>query len=70
MTIIGKIVRFYTDGFRSMTVGRTLWLLIIVKIVILFGIIKLFFFPDVVAEKAAGGDKAEVVRTEVLKRVE
>jgi hypothetical protein len=40
------IWRFYRDGFRSMTLGRTLWAVIAVKVIILFGILKLFFFPD------------------------
>jgi len=40
------IPRFYVAGFRSMTVGRSLWLVIIIKMVVLFGVLKLFFFPD------------------------
>ena len=28
---IKKIFRFYLDGFRSMTVGKTLWAIILVK---------------------------------------
>jgi len=45
--MIGKVFRFYNEGFRSMTWGRTLWLIIIVKLIVLFGILKIFFFPDV-----------------------
>jgi len=41
-----KIVRFYIDGFRSMTVGKTLWLIIGIKLFIMFAILKLFFFPN------------------------
>jgi hypothetical protein len=41
-----RIVRFYLEGFRAMTVGRTLWKVIIIKLIIMFGILKLFFFPD------------------------
>ena len=37
------IFRFYVDGFRSMTLGRTLWA------IILFAILRLFFFPDQLA---------------------
>ena len=37
---------FYRDGFRGMTVGRSLWLVITIKVVIIFGVLKLFFFPD------------------------
>ncbi len=36
--------RFYRDGFRAMTWGRTLWLIIIVKLVILFAVLRLIFF--------------------------
>ncbi len=45
--MVRKIVKFYIEGFRSMTVGRTLWVIILVKLVILFGLLKLFFFPDI-----------------------
>lgn len=41
-----KIVTFYLDGFRSMTVGKTLWIIILIKLFILFAILKIFFFPD------------------------
>jgi hypothetical protein len=40
------IVDFYVDGFRRMTVGRALWKIIIVKLVFMFVVLKLFFFPD------------------------
>jgi len=41
-----KIFWFYVDGFRSMTVGRKLWIIILIKLFIMFGILKLFFFKD------------------------
>ncbi len=40
---------FYRDGFRSMTLGRTLWKVILVKLFVMFGILKLFFFQDFLA---------------------
>ena len=43
---VRRIADLYIDGFRTMRVGRELWLLIAVKLLILFGIMKLFFFPD------------------------
>lgn len=36
--------RFYYDGFRQMTWGRTLWIIIIVKLIVLFLVLRLFFF--------------------------
>ena len=44
------IVRFYLDGFRRMTVGKTLWKLIIIKLIVMFAILKLFFFPNFLAK--------------------
>jgi len=45
MSITG-VYRFYRDGFRSMTVGRTLWKIILIKLFVMFAILKLFFFQD------------------------
>jgi len=41
-----KAFHLYYDGFKSMTVGKTLWAIIIIKLFILFFVLKLFFFPD------------------------
>ena len=41
-----NIWNFYLEGFRSMTLGRTLWLIILVKLFIMFFILKIFFFPN------------------------
>ena len=41
-----KILKFYIDGFRSMTVGKTLWMIIGIKLFIMFAILRLFFFPN------------------------
>ena len=43
---ITSVIRFYIEGFRGMTIGRSLWLLFIIKLFIMFAILKLFFFPD------------------------
>jgi len=44
--MLGRIARFYLDGFRGMVLGRTLWKIILLKLLILFGVFKLFFLPD------------------------
>ncbi len=41
-----RIFNFYYDGFRNMTVGKKLWLIIIIKVFIFFIILKFLFFPD------------------------
>lgn len=45
-SILNRIFFLYYDGFRSMTVGKTLWKIILIKLLIMFGVLKLFFFPD------------------------
>ena len=46
MGLVRKVFLFYRDGFRAMVLGRTLWKIIIIKLVVMFGILKFFFFPD------------------------
>jgi hypothetical protein len=46
-SILLKVFRFYVDGFRNMSGwGRKAWIIIIIKLFIMFAILKLFFFPD------------------------
>ena len=46
MRVLYNIWMFYIDGFRNMTVGKTLWIIIGIKLFIMFAILRLFFFPD------------------------
>jgi hypothetical protein len=41
-----SVWRFYADGFAAMRLGRTLWKLVIIKLLVMFGVIKLLFFSD------------------------
>lgn len=41
-----KIWLLYYEGFRDMTVGRRLWVIILIKLFIMFAILKMFFFPN------------------------
>lgn len=67
--LFSRIFRFYAEGFRAMTVGKTLWLIILIKLFIMFAILKLFFFPDFLASKSTSDEgKAEYVRNEMIKR--
>ncbi len=43
---VKTICYFYRDGFGSMVVGRNLWQIILIKLFVIFAVIKLFFFPD------------------------
>ncbi len=63
-----RIFDLYYDGFRHMTIGKTLWLVIAVKLVIIFAVLRLFFFPNYIKEHAASGDEAEFVASQVLNK--
>lgn len=68
-TWLSKVWWFYIDGFRAMTVGRTLWAIIAIKVIIFFVIIKWIFFPDFLANKADDdAGKADYVRHELIDR--
>lgn len=46
-TVAAKVARFYYEGFRNMSAwGRKVWVIIIIKLIIIFAVLKLFFFPD------------------------
>lgn len=59
--------RFYRDGFRSMTWGRTLWIIILVKLFVMFFILRLFFFPHYLS--GVNGEKEDYVSRELIERV-
>lgn len=64
MKWIRRIWDLYYDGFRTMTLGRTLWAVILVKLFIIFVVLKLFFFPNYIKEHAHGNE-ADFVASEL-----
>ena len=47
-----RLFRFYYDGFGNMSGwGRKVWIIIIIKLFIMFAILKIFFFPDFLKKK-------------------
>ena len=62
-----RAVDLYVEGFRSMTVGKTLWLIIAIKIFVFFVIIKILFFPNFLASKSDSDEgKAQYVREQLI----
>jgi len=46
-SVIFRIWRFYIDGFKDLSAwGHSVWIIILIKLFILFVIIRLFFMPD------------------------
>ena len=69
MSLPVKIWRFYADGFRQMTVGKKLWILILIKLFILFFIFKLFFFPDILKrDYDSDEERAAAVKSTLIHR--
>lgn len=51
-----------------MKLGRTLWLVILIKLFIIFVILKLFFFPDFIGQNSAPGEEADFVSGQLTGR--
>ncbi len=64
-----RVFDLYYDGFRNMRLGRTLWAIILIKLFIIFAVLKVFFFPNFLKEQAKG-DEAGYVATELVERAQ
>ena len=60
------IYNFYVEGFRNMTWGRQLWWLILLKVVLLFLVLRAFFFKPILAGKS-DEQKIEHVSTQLIR---
>lgn len=56
-----KVFDLYYDGFCHMTLGKTLWAIIVVKLIIIFVVLKVFFFPNFLKQHAEKGHEADYV---------
>jgi hypothetical protein len=64
-----KAFDLYYDGFKNMRLGKTLWAIILIKLFIMFAILKVFFFPNFLKQHAQG-DEAGYVATELVDRAQ
>ena len=46
MNTVRHIWLFYYEGFKSMTIGKKLWIILLIKLAIIFLVVRLLFFPD------------------------
>ena len=68
MNIFRKVYEFYRDGFRNMEVGKTLWIIILIKLAIMFLILRVFFFRPELSRYDTDVEKAEHVRENLTKQ--
>ncbi len=59
MILAKKVFYFYIDGFRNMKEGKTLWLIIGIKLFVMFAIIRVFFYPAAVTKDFSTEQKSE-----------
>jgi len=63
-----RIFRFYYDGFASMTLGKKLWLIILIKLFIMFVVFRVFFFKDYLNSRFDNEkEKSEYVIDQLIK---
>jgi hypothetical protein len=51
-----------------MTLGKTLWTVIIIKLIIMFLVLKVFFFPNFLKENSKPGKEGDFVEQQIMKR--
>ena len=63
-----NVVNFYADGFKNMSASnRKLWVIILIKLFIMFAILKVFFFPDFLDSKYnADKEKSDYVIEQLI----
>ena len=67
MRLIRNIYNFYYEGFKNMSWGRVLWVIILIKLFILFFVLRLFFFKPYLRDKTPE-EKQEFVGNELIDR--
>jgi uncharacterized membrane protein len=66
---LNKLFLFYHEGFRSMTVGKTLWIIIFIKLFIMFVVLRIFFFPNFLnSHYTDEASKANHVRQQLIEK--
>ena len=59
--IIKRAFYLYINSFREMTLGRAVWLIILIKLFILFALLRLIFFSSCVSENSEKVKQADYV---------
>lgn len=70
MSVFKKIFNFYIDGFKNQSKSsRKLWIIILIKLFIMFAILKVFFFKDFLKSKELNEkEKSEYIINNLTKQ--
>ena len=66
--ILKKIFNFYFEGFKEMSPrGKKLWTIILIKLFIMFAVLKFFFFPNILKENyKTDADRIQHIERELI----
>ena len=69
LLFLKRVFLFYVEGFRNMSSwGRKVWIIILIKLFIMFAILKVFFFSDYLEKRFdSDADKGEYVLEQLTK---
>lgn len=63
-----RVRDFYDSRLGTMSLGRTLCIVVVLKLFIMFAVLKLFFFPDFIRTKVPDENRADYVSSQVIGR--
>ncbi len=67
--MLKRVLFFYIDGFKNLSsVGQKLWLIIVIKLVVIFVVLKVFFFPTV-SSKIKGEENQKALYLKHLTKI-
>ena len=64
-SFIYRVYDLYRDGFRHMRLGKTLWVIVLVKLFGMLGVLKSFVVRNFLEQHAEEGEQAEFVASQV-----
>ncbi|MDR0790791.1 MAG: DUF4492 domain-containing protein [Bacteroidales bacterium] len=66
---VSGFFKMYIEGFRTMTWGKTLWIIILIKLFIMFAVLKVFFFPNILSKRFNTNEqKSEYVKEQLINK--
>lgn len=64
--LVHRICSSILKRLSTMSLGKTLCLIVVLKLFIIFAVLKLFFFPDFILTKVPDGSQADYVSSRML----
>ncbi|WP_024788208.1 MULTISPECIES: DUF4492 domain-containing protein [unclassified Lebetimonas] len=63
-----RILFFYIDGFKNLSdLGKKIWVIVIIKLVVIFVVLKVFFFPTINSQVKGEKAKAQLYVKQLTK---